>query len=81
MECGVAQILRILRTQRPGIRKNIQKILIGIADPKAGFWSKPVQTAKPANGRVEAWIVQNLWSPSGLFGRIDGLPLMTIPLP
>src|SRR6202012_938153 len=60
MEGAVAEEFGIAGFAAPGFGERAEEILIGIADPEAGFLHEPVELAEPLHGGVEAGIVEDL---------------------
>ena len=81
MKGRIAQIFGLLRPFRPGCGKGAEKIIVGVAHPKARFRREPIQAPQPLDGFVQAWIIQNSWLPIRLDPRLIAFPFRTVPMP
>src|SRR5207247_9824702 len=77
---GVAQILRVQWPVGPGDREGVQKILVGVTNPKSRLRGEPVQPAQPARRGFQPRVVEDFRLVGRHFGLASTLLCVALPL-
>lgn len=81
MEGRVPEVFSLFGAIGPGGCEGAEEMFIGITDPEAGFRGEPVQATEPADGWIQAGVIEHFGFVAGPMVFAGGLPFVSVPLP